>query len=485
MHAPHERQEERHDREQDGEQPEVVRVGQHLGLAHHVVVEHGHRAALRGERVGALGQEVARPPGQPLLGRGIPDRDVAHQVVLVELAALGQIRGGERDAHAAPEVAQDVVGRRRVDELVPPDGGQGQGGQRHEDEAEREALDDARQGQAPVVHAEREVRHHVEADRVDQAAEGEEQALVHAGHQAPAQDEREHVAEAAGGEHEARGQGVVAEQLLGIEREQHHAREHAEADQGDEAGPEGEVAVGEHPQVQDGILRRQLADEEADEGHARDHREHDDQRGVEPVLALPAVQHELETAEAQHHQDEAGPVHPARLPEIRRIEEEGTGHEEAEQPDRQVDVEDPAPRPVVRDVAAQGRPDDRPHHEADAPHRHREAALAEREDLPQDGLGERDDRAAPDPLRDAREDQEGEVRRHARQHRAHREQHAADQEEALAAQDPREPAGGGNDDGVGGQVGGDDPRHLLEPRGERALQVRAAPRWSRWCRAPA
>src|SRR5580704_10088582 len=50
--------------------------------------------------------------------------------------------------------------------------------------------------------------------------------------------------------------------------------------------------------------------------------------------------------------------------------------------DRQVDVEDPPPGPVVGDVAAERRPDDRPHHEADAPHRHRQPPLAEREDLP-------------------------------------------------------------------------------------------------------
>ena len=42
-------------------------------------------------------------------------------------------------------------------------------------------------------------------------------------------------------------------------------------------------------------------------------REGDDEGGVEPVLALAQVEHELQAAEAEHHQHEAEHVHAPRL----------------------------------------------------------------------------------------------------------------------------------------------------------------------------
>src|SRR6185369_3326109 len=147
---------------------------------------------------------------------------------------------------------------------------------------------------------------------------------------------------------------VVAEELLGEDGEEEHAREHPEPDERDEGGAGGEVAVGEDPEIEDGLPGHELADDEAHEGAAGEHGEGDDEGGVEPVLPLTAIEEKLEAAEAQHHEGEAGPVDTAGLAQVRRVEEEGAGHEEAEEAHGQVDVEDPAPRPVVGDVAAEG-----------------------------------------------------------------------------------------------------------------------------------
>ena len=46
------------------------------------------------------------------------------------------------------------------------------------------------------------------------------------------------------------------------------------------------------------------------------------------------------------------------------------------------------------------------------------------------------------------------------------------EEEALAAEHARQPAGGGQDHRVGGEVGGEHPRHLVDAGGQRALDVR-------------
>src|SRR6266568_1785013 len=101
-----------------------------------------------------------------------------------------------------------------------------------------------------------------------------------------------------------------------------------EADGRHHHGADREVAVVEDAEVEDGLLRAQLANEEAD------------------------------------HRDEP---EPRQEDDVRRLEEEDARHEEADDADRQVDVEDPAPRPVVADPAADGRPEDRRHHDADAP----------------------------------------------------------------------------------------------------------------------
>ena len=199
--------------------------------------------------------------------------------------------------------------------------------------------------------------------------------------------------------------------------------------------------------------------------------EHRDEGRVEPLVALALVHEELERQESDHHEDDAGGVDPAGLAQVRRIEEDRAGREEPEDTDGHVDVERPAPRPVVRDPAAQRRPEDRRHHDPHAPDGHRHAPLTKREDLPHDGLGHRHERAAADALQDARDDQRVQVRREPAQHRRPRERHGADQEEALAPEDAREPARGGQDHRVGREVRGQHPRDLVHARRERALHV--------------
>jgi hypothetical protein len=199
--------------------------------------------------------------------------------------------------------------------------------------------------------------------------------------------------------------------------------------------PTAKVPVGEDRQGEDRLVRGQLAQHEPDEPRDRDDPECHDRPRVEPLLTLAAIQHQLQAGEAHHHQHESERVDPSRLFEVRRVEQERAGHEEAGEPDRQVDVEDPAPRPVVRDPASERGSEDRAHHDSDAPHGHRQAALFEREDLPHDRLGHRDDRPAPDPLEDARHDQEFEVGRNPREERGDREQGGADQEESPASEE--------------------------------------------------
>ena len=186
------------------------------------------------------------------------------------------------------------------------------------------------QRQRPVVHAEGDRGHQHEGDGVERAAESEEPALVDARDQPARDEERDHVADAAGSEHDPRRPRVVAHQLLRVEGEQHGARVEAEPDGGHHDRSHREVSVVEHREVQDRLGRRQLAHEEAGDGAHRDHGQAHHEAGVEPVGALALVEHELERAEPDDHEGDARPVDRARLLRVRRIEQEGAGHEEPE-----------------------------------------------------------------------------------------------------------------------------------------------------------
>ena len=146
--------------------------------------------------------------------------------------------------------------------------------------------------------------------------------------------------------------------------------------------------------------------------------------------------------------------------------------DEGRDADRQVDVEDPAPAEVVRDVAAQrgaddrGQPEDR-HQQADPL-----AAFLGREEVADDRLVDRHHRAAAETLEGAIEDELGHGVGLAAEGRADHEQHHADDEEHLAPVGvgelaPDRHAGGGCKQVRGGHPGvvrhavevGDDLRH--------------------------
>ena len=101
--------------------------------------------------------------------------------------------------------------------------------------------------------------------------------------------------------------------------------------------------------------------EDADEGEDR-HR--DDKCRAKPVVIFAAIHHHLETAEAERDEAEADEVDPARFPLLlllfpRRILDQDQVEEHCDSPDRNVDEEDPSPRRLIGDVAAQRRAENR------------------------------------------------------------------------------------------------------------------------------
>ena len=97
--------------------------------------------------------------------------------------------------------------------------------------------------------------------------------------------------------------------------------------------------------------------------------------------------------------------------------------------------------------------------------------MLEGKDLPEDGLRERNDGTAAQTLEDSGHDQRGQIGGGAGDERADDEERCADQEESPPPEEPDQPSGGRDDHGIGGKIGGDHPRHLVQPRGQRALQM--------------
>ena len=288
-------------------------------------------------------------------------------------------------------------------------------GQRHEHEPHAESLDEAWPEDRPEVRAEAQRAHEEERVRDDGHPDRDEPPRVDPVDQAAADGEGDERPDPARRQHPARGEGVVAQEMLRVEGEEHEAPVEPEADQRHQERAERERSVREHAQVDDGIGHRQLP---PDEGHEGDHSE-DDEPGdggrVEPVESLALVQRDLEGADARHEEGEADAVERAGGPAaglraLRRVLQEGAAERQRDRAERQVQVEDPPPGVVVGDPAAHRRPHDGRDHDAETPDGHGHPALSRGKDLHEDGLRERDERAPAEPLEDPRPDEELEAR---------------------------------------------------------------------------
>ena len=78
------------------------------------------------------------------------------------------------------------------------------------------------------------------------------------------------------------------------------------------------------------------------------------------------------------------------------------------------------------------------------------------------------ERPAADALDDAEDDEHPQAGGHAAQHGTDGEQRHAENQKAFAAEQGRQPAGDGQDDGVGDQVGREDPGGFILRGGQAA-----------------
>ena len=113
---------------------------------------------------------------------------------------------------------------------------------------------------------------------------------------------------------------------------------------------------------------------------------------------------------------------------------------DAQDADRQVDQEHPAPVVIVGQPAAEHRPEDRPDHHAAAEQGHRLAVLLARVDVEQGRLRKRNDERAADALERPEQHHLGQRRRGRAQHRCDGEHDDRNQQQPLAPDPVGKPA---------------------------------------------
>ena len=224
----------------------------------------------------------------------------------------------------------------------------------------------------------------------------------------------------------------------------------------------------------------QLPPDHDDEGDDHGDDEEGDEVGGEPVVFLAFVEDELERAEGEAEETEAEEVELDAallrffdlLLDPGRIFDDARGEEEREEADGDVEEEDPAPVEVVGDVAAEGGADGGCAHDGEAIHGEGLAALCGREGVGEDGLLGGCEAAAADALQDAAEDEDRQRRGEAAHRGADAEERDADHVELLAPDEGGHVGAGGKDDGVGDEVGGEDPGGFVLRGAEAAGDVR-------------
>jgi len=219
----------------------------------------------------------------------------------------------------------------------------------------------------------------------------------------------------------------------------------------------------------------EFAPEEERESDDGDDAEGDDEARTEPVVFLALVEHDLEGSDGDDEEAESPVIDAffalANFGEVGRVFNEAVGEDERDDSDRDVEEEDPAPGIVVDDPAADSGAEDGCGNDSDSVHGEGHAAFLRREGVGEDGLLAGLEASAGCSLENAEEDEHGEREGESAEQRGEGEKEDAGHVEALAPDAVGDPAGDGQDHGVGDQIAGENPGGLFDAGGEIAADV--------------
>ena len=151
---------------------------------------------------------------------------------------------------------------------------------------------------------------------------------------------------------------------------------------------------------------------------------------------------------------------------------------------RDIDEENPAPAKVVGDPTAERGADGRSHHYGNAVNGECHAALGVRKGIDENGLRARLQASAARALKNAEDDQHGEIGRESAEKRTDRKHRDTAHVKTLAAHDRRQPAAQRQHDGIGDEIRRQVSTYSRPDPRKDCRQHGAAPHWRCWCRAP-
>src|SRR5712692_9801695 len=178
---------------------------------------------------------------------------------------------------------------------------------------------------------------------------------------------------------------------------------------------DGEVSVREQANFYDRVGVAPLPEDCSNQSHERDREEGDDKVALEPVFGLAAVENNLKAREAEGHEKNAKPINakPAAFAgrlnlarELWRIGNDPAGENQRQNADGNIDKEDPAPTPVVRNPPTERRSDDRCGDDGHTVESESRRSFLWRKCVHENGLLDRSQPASPDTLQDAKEDKQ-------------------------------------------------------------------------------
>ncbi len=217
----------------------------------------------------------------------------------------------------------------------------------------------------------------------------------------------------------------------------------------------------------------QLALYEEQQGEHGEDGEGADEAGLEPVAAATFLQHDLQRAEAGDHRADAEPVGLAQAFAVAVAGADRPGHRGQQgDPRQQLQEKDPAPGIGIRQPAADRRAGGLGHAVGKAEQRHAEGYPAGRQ-LGEDQLHRQRDQHRPrSPLDHPDQDQRRQVRRQRAAQRTEQEHQRAEEHHPAQGEHFHQPGGKRDHADFRDQIGGGDPRALLEGGSQRAFYLR-------------
>ena len=157
--------------------------------------------------------------------------------------------------------------------------------------------------------------------------------------------------------------------------------------------------------------------------------------------------------------------------QIRRIGHERIAHDQREDSNRHVNIKNPAPAVIVGDVAAKSRTNNWREQRGDSKNGLGCALFLFRKGVEQYALTGRLQSAAGETLQNPRGDQHVQASGHSAQRGRDREYQDRQQKIIAAAEPNRNPPGNWENDGVRGEITGDDPFTVGDGRRQSAGNV--------------